>query len=172
MLPMDKGFQMLEKYGIPVAKWAMAKTDTQAIAAAKKIGYPVAIKVDSPGILHKTDKGVVAANIKGEAELKKALKRIRRKAGRAKVNGIIVQEHCGGKEIIIGGADDPQFGDVVLFGLGGVFVEVLKDVSVRVTPIVKRDAEAMVKEIRGYPILAGVRGEKPVKASGSVPSLP
>ncbi|MFC2174603.1 acetate--CoA ligase family protein [archaeon] len=162
MLSMRDGFRLLDKYGIPTARFAVAKNADSAAKAAKKIGYPVAIKVDSPDIVHKTDRGVVASGITNEKELRAAVKRVMKRAGKAKAKSIIVQEHCSGKEVIIGGATDPQFGDVVLFGLGGIFVEVLKDFSIRVTPITKMDAEAMVEELRGYPLLAGVRGEEPV----------
>ena len=162
MMGMKAGFALLEKHGIPTARFAVAKGADGAARAAKKIGYPVAIKIDSPDIVHKTNKGVVAAGLTDEAELRAAVKELLRRAGKARVSGIIVQEHCTGKEVIMGGTCDPQFGDVVLFGLGGIFVEVLKDFSIRVTPISRRDAESMVKEIRGYPILAGARGEAPV----------
>ncbi|MCK4327572.1 MAG: acetate--CoA ligase family protein [Candidatus Diapherotrites archaeon] len=162
MLSMKAGFALLDKYGIPTAKFAVVKRVDAAAKAAKKIGYPVAVKIDSPDIVHKTERGVVAANLKDEAELRAGVKRVLKRAGKARVRGIIVQEHCSGKEVIIGGTCDAQFGDVVLFGLGGIFVEVLKDFSVRVTPITRRDAKSMVKEIRGYPLLAGTRGEKPV----------
>lgn len=168
---MRQGFKLLKKYGIPTAKFIVAKDTITAVKAAKKIGYPVAVKLDSPDITHKTDKGAVAFGIKNEKELKTALGKMLRRAGKAKITGIIVQEQCSGKEIIIGGSDDPQFGDVVLFGLGGIFVEVLKDVSVRITPIGKRSAEKMVREIRGYPLLSGVRGEKPVKIEAIVDTI-
>lgn len=171
MLSMQQGFKLLEKYKIPTAKFLIVKDEESAVKAAKKLGYPVAVKIDSPDIIHKTEKGVVAANLKNEKELRSGVRKVLRKARRAKVAGIIVQEHCNGKEIIIGGTDDSQFGDVVLFGLGGIFVEVLKDVSVRVTPISKRDAEKMVKEIRGYPILAGARGEKAVNIKTIVETI-
>jgi len=171
LLPMKDSFRLLEKYGIPTAQFELCRDANAAAKAAKKIGYPLALKLDSPDIIHKTEKGAVIANVKDEKELRSAVALLLRRAGKAKVRGIIVQEHCSGKEIIIGGTDDPQFGDVVLFGLGGVFVEVLKDFSVRVTPIAKRDAEAMVKEIRGYAILAGARGEKPVNIKAIADTL-
>jgi len=171
LLPMKDGFRLLEKYGIPTAKFELCRDAGAAAKAAARIGYPVALKLDSPDIIHKTEKGAVIPNIKDEKALRAAVAVLLRRAGKAKVRGIIVQEHCGGKEIIIGGTDDPQFGDVVLFGLGGVFVEVLKDFSVRVTPIARRDAESMVKEIRGYAILAGARGEKPVNIKAIADTL-
>ena len=171
MLSMREGFELLEKYGIPTAKFIVAKDSDSAAKAAEKIGYPVTVKLDSKDIVHKTEKGAVVANIADEKSLRAALKGMHRRAGKAKIDGIIVQENCTGKEIIIGGADDPQFGDVVLFGLGGIFVEVLKDVSIRATPITKRDAKKMLKEINGYPILAGARGEKPVNLNALVETI-
>jgi len=171
MLSMQHGFKLLERYGIPTAKFIAAKDSASAVKAAGKIGYPVAVKIDSPDIIHKTDRGVVVSGIKNEKELRAALGKILHRAGKARIRGIIVQEYCGGREIIIGGADDPQFGDIVLFGLGGIFVEVLKDVSMRVTPITKRDAKKMVREIRDYPLLAGVRGEKPVDMEAIVNTI-
>ena len=168
---MKNGFKMLKKYGIPVAKFKIVSDEEHAVKAAKKIGYPLAIKLDSPDILHKTEKGAVVAGIKNEKELRMAIRKAIRKAGKAKINGIIIQEHCSGREILIGGTDDPHFGDVVMFGLGGIFVEVLKDVSIRATPIARRDAEKMVKEIRGYPLLAGVRGEKAVDIKAIVDTI-
>lgn len=171
MLSMRDGFKLLEKYGIPTAKFEIAKTENGAVKAAKKIGYPVTIKLDSPDIIHKTEKGAVKTGIKDEKELRKAIKSLLKRAGKARIKSIIVQENCTGKEIIIGGTDDSQFGDVVLFGLGGIFVEVLKDVSVRVTPITRRDAESMITEIRGYPLLAGARGEKPVNTEAIIEAI-
>ncbi len=171
MLTMQEGFKLLKKYGIPVAKFSVAADISSAAKAAKRIGYPVTVKLDSPDIVHKTDKGAVAVGLKDEKELRDALKKMLKRAGTAEISGIIVQESCSGKEIIIGGADDPQFGDIVMFGLGGIFVEVLKDVSLRVTPIGKRDAAKMVREIRGYPLLAGARGEKPANISSIVDAI-
>ena len=171
MLTMREGFGLLRKYGIPAAEYEVVKGPDAAAKAAKRIGYPVVLKLDSPDIVHKTEKGAVAAGIKDEAMLRSSLKAMLRRAGKARIRGIVVQEQCHGKEIIIGGADDPQFGDVVLFGLGGIFVEVLKDVAVRVTPITRRDAEKMVREIEGYPVLAGVRGERGVNTKAIVEAI-
>jgi acyl-CoA synthetase (NDP forming) len=162
MLPATESTALLRKYGIPMAKTAIAHDEEGAVKAAHDIGYPVAIKVDSPDIIHKTERGVVAHGIKSEAELREAFRRVMKSAGSARVSGIIVQEHCHGTEIIIGGKYDAQFGETVLFGVGGIFVEIFKDVSLRVTPFSANEALEMIKEVKGYPILAGARGQQGV----------
>lgn len=170
-MSLKTGFRTLKKYKIPTAKHGFAKRVDEAAKLAKKIGYPVALKADAPSILHKTDKGVVSYNIEDEKELRREWKKIKKAVGRKKLNGILVQKNLDGIEIIIGGKHDPQFGETVLFGLGGIFVEVFQDVAMRVTPFTKREAQDMVKEIKGYKILAGVRGGKPVKISAIVDSI-
>lgn len=170
-MDMRAGFQLLEKYGIPVAKYKLVKEKEKALEFAAHNGYPIALKVDSPDILHKTDKGVVAFGIKNGSELIEAWNRIIKNAGKARVNGVIVQEHVAGREVIIGGKHDPQFGELVLFGLGGIFVEIFKDVSMRITPFSRREALDMIKEIKGYPLLAGARGEKPVNIRAIVDTI-
>lgn len=173
LLGMDmlSGFRLLEKYKIPVAPYGMSKTPESAARIAKRIGYPVAIKADSPKILHKTDKGCVAHGIENERELVEAWKRVKKAVGRAPLKGILVQKHLGGKEIIIGGKHDPQFGETVLFGLGGIFVEVFKDVALRVTPFSNKEARDMVEEIKGYKLLAGTRGEQAVNIDEIVKTI-
>ncbi|MBI2672072.1 acetate--CoA ligase family protein [Candidatus Woesearchaeota archaeon] len=149
----------LEKNGFPVAKRIVTKDLSQAIKAAEKIRYPVVLKIVSKKILHKSDVGGVKLNIKNEEELKKAfdeLKKIKY------FEGAIVQEYLDGKYIICGLKKDETFGHVLVFGLGGIFTEVIKDVSFRVCPINKKEAEDMIKEIKGYQILKGMRGEKAV----------
>ncbi|MCD4739889.1 acetate--CoA ligase family protein [archaeon] len=170
-MEMQAGFKLLKKYKIPIVDQGIAKKPDQAVRIAKIIGYPLAIKVDSSAILHKTDKGCVAFDIKNEKELIEAFKRVKKNAGRAKINGIIVQKHLKGREIIIGGKHDPQFGETVLFGLGGIFVEVFKDVALRVTPFSRRDALSMIKETKGYQLLSGARGEKPVNINSIVSTI-
>jgi len=156
--------QILEKYKIPLSKAEIAKNPEQAVKLAKKIGYPVVLKIVSPDVLHKTDVGGVVINIKNEGELKnsyeKILKNVRKKVKRAKVHGMLVQKMVdNGLEVIVGGKKDAQFGETVMFGLGGIFVEVFGDVSFRVVPIGKKDAKDMIEEIKGYKILKGYRGK-------------
>jgi acyl-CoA synthetase (NDP forming) len=115
--------------------------------------------------------GGVKTNIQNEEELKAAFEAIKKSAKKTKIEGILVQKMEQGKEVIIGMKQDPQFGPVIMFGLGGVFVEVLKDVSFRVAPIDKKEAEEMINEIKSSEILKGVRGEKPVKISALIDLL-
>ena len=158
---------LISYYGIPVTKGFMARSKDEALEAAKKIGYPVVLKIVSPDVLHKSDVGGVRVGISNDKELLEAfdgiIENVKKAKPRAKIMGIYVQEYVPeGREVIIGLIKDPQFGPTVMFGLGGIFVEVLKDVSFRIAPMSKKDAEEMIKEIRGYPILRGVRGNPPV----------
>ena len=123
--------------------------------------------MQSGQILHKTEADAIRLNIESESEVREAyeeiLKNAKKYAPDADIQGVLVQEMIqGGVEVIVGVTKDPVFGPVIMFGLGGIFVEVLKDVSFRVAPLLRRDAEEMIEEIRGYPILEGVRGQLPV----------
>ena len=164
-MPIDKTLNLLSKYRIPVAKCRIAKDADSAAKEAKAIGYPVVLKAFSSIVVHKTDAGGVVTGIKNEEELRKAYgsieKNIRKKT-KKKPEAMLVQEQVSGKEIIIGMKRDPQFGPVVMFGLGGIFVEVLKDVSFRIAPLTKEDCLGMIEEIKGYPVLEGARGRKKV----------
>jgi len=159
--------KIMNKYRIPTAKNFLAKKPGQAIEYAKKIGYPVVLKVDSEDIIHKTESRTVVTNLRNDGEVLEAFEGIIKNAKRhnpnAKINGVIVQEYVGGYETIVGGKTDPQFGPVILFGAGGIFTEVLRDTSIRVCPIEKEDAEEMINEIKYSKILKGFRGEPPVK---------
>ena len=158
--------RVLQAYGIPVAPYAVARTADEAAEAAAAIGYPVVAKVLSPRIIHKSDVGGVAVGIEDEAELRAAFGRmtgeVPARAGidPAEVEGVLVQKMVGGgKETIIGMTLDPQFGPVLMFGLGGIYVEALRDVVFRVQPVTDVDAREMVRGIRGAALLQGVRGE-------------
>lgn len=157
---------VLERYGIPVARGFVAASADEAVSRAREIGYPVAIKVNSPDIPHKTEARALKLNLRNDSEVRAAFDEIIKNAGDYKpgalINGVSVQEMLsGGVEVIIGVTRDPVFGPVIMFGLGGVFVEVLKDVSFRVAPVSPGDARDMIEEIRGYEILKGVRGTPP-----------
>jgi acetyltransferase len=157
---------VFEAYGLPVAKTFLAKTEDEAVAHAKKLGFPVVMKVVSPDILHKSDAGGVKVNIKDEAGVREWYKTILKNAKNykadANIDGIAIQEMAPiGTEVIMGSVNDATFGPTVMFGLGGIFVEVLKDVTFRVAPISENQASQMLDEIRGAPLLAGVRGESP-----------
>ncbi|WP_099211853.1 acetate--CoA ligase family protein [Thermococcus henrietii] len=168
--------QVLKAYGLPVPEEKLAKTLDEALKYAEEIGYPVALKLMSPQILHKSDAKVVLLNIKSPEELRQKWGEIHENARRyrpdAEILGVLVAPMLKpGREIIIGVTEDPQFGHAIMFGLGGIFVEVLKDVTFRIIPITERDARKMIKEIKSYPILAGARGEEPADIDAIVDLL-
>lgn len=157
---------VFEAYGMPTTKIGLSKSEDEAVALATKIGYPIVMKIVSPDILHKSDAGGVKVNIKDEAGVREAYNTILKNAKAykvdANVHGVAVQEMAPwGTETILGSVNDHTFGPTVMFGLGGIFVEVLKDVTFRVTPVSPAEAFEMIGEIRGAPIIAGARGEAP-----------
>jgi acyl-CoA synthetase (NDP forming) len=157
---------ILEEAGIPTARARLATTADEAVAAAREVGFPVALKVASPDITHKSDVGGVKLNLTTPDEVKAAFDEIIAAAKRAqpdaKIDGVSVQKMARpGIEVIMGMSQDAQFGPVLMFGLGGILVEVLKDVSFRLVPITPRDARQMVQEIKGRPLLEGYRGQEP-----------
>jgi len=161
----DEGKRILSSYAVPVAEEGLGKDPEEIKTIASRIGYPVALKVVSPQIQHKTEAGGLKLNIRNEEDLDKAyeeiLENVKRISPGAEVRGMLVQEMVPpGREVIIGVTRDPQFGPMVMFGLGGIFVEVLKDVSLRHAPLEEKDAWEMIREIRGHKILEGARGEK------------
>ncbi|NPV76950.1 MAG: acetate--CoA ligase family protein [Anaerolineae bacterium] len=158
--------QVFTAYGLPVTTTTLAHTEDEAVQMANKIGFPVVMKIVSPDILHKSDAGGVKVNIKDEKEVREAYQAILSNAkaykADADIHGIAIQEMAPwGTEVILGSINDPTFGPTLMFGLGGIFVEVLKDVTFRVTPVSTSQALRMLGEIRGAPILGGVRGEAP-----------
>jgi acetyltransferase len=160
----SQGKELFALYGIPCTKEEVATSEDDAVRIAKEIGYPLALKIDSPDILHKTEAGGLKLNIKNKKALIKAYNEVLENARaydpKARVNGVLVQEMVvGGTEVIVGVKNDPQFGPTIMFGLGGIFVEILKDVSLRVAPLTTEDALAMIREIKGYKVLAGARGK-------------
>jgi acetate---CoA ligase (ADP-forming) len=164
--------RLLARYGIPITREKVCATADEAARFAREIGFPVALKVSSRDIPHKSDAGLVKLGIADEPALRAAFAAIRADARRAfpraAVDGLLVQEMlAGGQEVIVGLTRDPQFGPVVVFGLGGVFVEALRDVAMRALPLTRRDAEAMVREIRGARILDGLRG-RPAADRGAI----
>lgn len=161
-----EAMSILKKYSIPVARQFLAKNQEQAVFYAKKLGYPVVLKISSPDIIHKTDVGGVIVNLKSDDEVRsgfnKIIKSIKKHNPKAKISGIVIQEMVSGHELIVGSKHDSQFGPVLLFGLGGIFVEILHDVTFRLIPIARGDAREMIQEIKGYKILKGARGRKAV----------
>ena len=160
-----EGKEILKAYGVPVPREAFADTEDKAVATANRIGYPVVMKVESPDIAHKTDIGGVAIGLSSDEEVRKQfnlmLARVRERAPRARVDGVSIQQMKSGREVIVGMVRDDQFGPVITFGLGGIFVEVLKDVSQRIVPLSDVDLWDMISSIKAYPILTGARGKKP-----------
>ncbi len=165
-LPEPEAHEILNAYGFPVLESRLAVDEAECIRFAEEIGYPVALKIVSPDVLHKVDVGGVKINIQTEAELKKAYREIlvsvKKAHAKANIWGVFVQQMAeNGKETIIGMNRDPHFGAMLMFGMGGVYVEALKDVTFRIAPIRELSAHHMVQNIRGYKLLEGVRGEKP-----------
>ncbi len=151
---------------IKVVETVEARSKKEAVEVSKKLGFPVVLKVLSPDIIHKSDSGGVKVGLKSAAQVGIAyteiMNSVKQKEPGARIWGVTVQKMARpGIEVIMGMSKDPQFGPVLMFGLGGVFVEVLKDVSFRIVPLVRRDAGEMITEIKGFPILKGYRGQEP-----------
>ncbi len=167
---------LLSSWGVPVTRELRAATLDEALSAAQEIGYPLVLKVESPDILHKTEAGLVCIGIGGDEDLRQAydsvMKTVESTFGDARILGVLVQEMVtGGVEAIVGINRDSQFGPVVLFGMGGIFVEILNEVSLRVCPISRRDAVEMVGEVRGAIALEGYRGRPPADVDALVEVL-
>lgn len=156
--------QVLEAYGIPVTQEKLVPRVEELAAALRAFEFPVVLKIESPDILHKTEAGLVTLGCKTAGEAEAAFRRILQQAQEhypeATINGVLVQEMVTGSvaECIVGMKKDPQFGPTILFGLGGIFVEVFEDVALRVAPLTRADAAQMIRETKGYKILSGARG--------------
>ena len=150
---------LLQRHGISLPKQAMAGTAADAAVKAKEIGFPVAIKLIAAEVVHKTESGAVVLGLKSAEEVQaEGQKLLTKTLGRGH---LLIQEMVQGTEVLIGARTDPQYGPFLMVGLGGIFVEVLKDVSIRLLPMDEREAREMLKELRGYKVLEGVRGQKP-----------
>ncbi|RLG85194.1 MAG: acetyl-CoA synthetase, partial [Thermoprotei archaeon] len=161
-----EAYAVAEAYGLPVPRYGLARDADEAARLSKEIGFPVVLKIVSPDITHKSDVGGVILDIRSEEDAKKAFTKImdnvKRYAPKARIAGVLVQEMVPSDvEVIVGATRDPIFGPLLMFGLGGIFVEVLKDVSFRLAPVTPIDAEEMIREIRAYKILEGYRGKPP-----------
>ncbi|MDI6890910.1 MAG: acetate--CoA ligase [Thermodesulfovibrionales bacterium] len=157
-------YEVLKTYGFLQPKSLWARTSEEAVAAAKRIGYPVVMKIISPQIVHKSDIGGIKINLNSKKEVGDAFfditTRVKDIMPTATIYGVMIQEMIlGGKEVIIGITKDAQFGHMIMFGLGGIYVEVLKDTSFRIVPLSHEDAREMIRETKTFPILRGVRGE-------------
>ncbi|MFY9300294.1 MAG: 4-hydroxybutyrate--CoA ligase [Candidatus Nitrosotenuis sp.] len=162
----EEGQEVLRAYGFPLPQSILAKKAAEAVKAAKKIGFPVVMKIASPQIIHKSDAGGVKVGIANEKDAEAAFDQIIKNAKKydknATIKGVLVQEMVkGGKELIIGSKLEPGFGSVVMLGMGGIYVEVLKDVTFRLAPITDKEADDMISSIKTKKLLEGVRGEKP-----------
>jgi 4-hydroxybutyryl-CoA synthetase (ADP-forming) len=162
----EEGQEVLRAYGFPLPKSSLAKTENDAVKIAKKIGYPVVMKIASPQIIHKSDAGGVKVNLTNDQDLKSAFKEIVANAKKynkkAEIKGVLIVEMVkGGKEMIIGSKLESGMGPVIMLGMGGIYVEVLKDVTFKLAPVTDKEADDMISSIKMKKILEGVRGEKP-----------
>lgn len=159
--------ELLKKAGVNVVDTKLAASKEEAIAISQQMGFPVALKIASPDVVHKTDAGGVQLGLTTAEQVAKGyddiIKAIKEAYPEANIQGVAVQQMARtGVEVIIGMSKDAQFGPVIMFGLGGILVEILKDVSFRIVPLTGRDAREMIKEIKGHPLLEGYRGQEPV----------
>ncbi len=172
LLTETDGAPLLRLWGIPVAESFLARTPNEAVQWASTHGFPVVMKISSEQILHKTDVGGVLLNLYTEDDVLDAYKRIIENVTQAmpesSIKGLLVEKQIsGGEEIILGIKRDPSFGPVVMCGMGGIFAEIYRDVSFRIAPFGEEEAEAMLKELKAYPLLTGARG----RIKRDVPSL-
>jgi len=161
-----EAYEVCKEFDIPYPPTRLASDLNEGIQAAKEIGFPVVMKVVSPDIVHKSDVGGVVVNIDSEEKFRikyeELMSNLRSKAPKAIIKGILVQKQMmGGTEVVIGGLRDKQFGPVVMFGLGGILVEVFKDVSFRLAPLNKEEAMRQIRETKAFKLLEGVRGQSP-----------
>lgn len=154
--------KLLKKYRLPLCKTEIFNSREKAIDYASSIGYPVVLKVYGPKIFHKSELGGVKLGIKSSEELSAAWNEIIKSLKGRDIEGILVQKSMAGNEVAIGMKRDEQFGPVLMFGLGGIFIELIGDVSLRIAPVDKEEALKMIQEIKGYKILTGYRGKEPV----------
>ena len=159
--------ELLKQAGISVVDTRLATSKEEAVSISQQLGFPVVLKIASSDVVHKSDAGGVKLGLRTAKQVGKAyddiVAAIKRGYPEAKIQGVSVQKMARpGVEVIIGMSQDAQFGPVLMFGLGGILVEILKDVSFRIVPLTKRDAGEMIREIKGYPVLEGYRGQEPV----------
>lgn len=159
--------ELVSRAGIRVVETRLAKSKEEAVFLSKKVGFPVVLKIVSPDITHKSDIGGVRLGLRTSKQVEKSyhdiLTAVHQRCPEAAIEGVSVQKMARpGVEVIIGMTKDAQFGPVLMFGLGGILVEMLKDVSFRIVPLDRRDAREMIREIKGYPLLEGYRGQEPV----------
>ena len=164
------------EYGVPVTEFKVAANEKEAEEYADEIGYPVVLKVVSPEIIHKSDAGGVIVNLRNRSDVsdayRKILENVKKYDANARIVGVLVQEMAPqSTETIVGAIKDPQFGQTIMFGLGGIFVELLKDVSFRIAPITADDAKEMITQLKAYPLLKGFRNSPPADIDALVSVL-
>lgn len=156
-------FGLLERFRIPVLPYRIVQDSDAAVSAVRRIRYPVALKLVSREVLHKSEHHALSLNLHDDASVMREFARLRRLVPPCAFGGILVQKYVPARlELIVGGRLDPQFGPVLLLGMGGIYTELLHDVSLRICPIDEPQAHAMIRQLRAFPILAGARGQKPV----------
>ncbi|MGB9834935.1 MAG: acetate--CoA ligase family protein [bacterium] len=160
-------YQWLKENGLPVPPFAFCRNEEEACSMAQKIGFPVVLKIVSPDVIHKSDAGGVMIGLSEEESLKRAycqvIENVKSRIPSAQIQGVLIQPFFqGGLEVIVGGLFDAQFGPAVMFGLGGIFVELLKDVTFRIAPFDEGEAMKMIMEVKGFPLLQGYRGRTPL----------
>jgi len=165
-----------KEYDIPVTRFNLSKTEKEAATYAEQIGYPIVLKIVSQDIIHKSDVGGVIVNLKNASDVasgyKKIIENVKKYKADAKIAGVLVQEMAPqATEVIVGSIKDPQFGQTVMVGLGGIFVELLKDVNFRVAPLTAEDAKEMITELKAYPLLKGYRNTPPADIDALVAIL-
>jgi len=163
-LTLTEGLELLEAYGIPCARSKIVTSPAEAIAFGLDVGYPIVLKVVSPDVSHKTEAGGVKVDLRNGDEVGAAYKEMAAGLGRFGSGALILAQKMirGGREVIFGVTHDSHYGPLAMFGLGGVYVEVLRDVSFKILPLTDAEAADMVRSIRGFPLLTGFRGENPV----------
>ncbi|MDW5563050.1 MAG: acetate--CoA ligase family protein [Methanomassiliicoccus sp.] len=161
----SEGKTILMAYGLPVPPEGEARSADEAVKLAHMIGYPVVMKISSPDIAHKTDVGGVAVNLSSDEDVHRTyglmMSQVRARMPSARVDGVTIEKMFSGREVIVGMVRDETFGPVLTFGLGGIFVEIMKDVSQRIAPVTEEGVDDMIRSIKAYPILTGARGRKP-----------
>jgi acetyltransferase len=167
MLPTEAAFRLLASFGIPAVPTALASDPEEAVTAAVRIGFPVALKIESPAIPHKSDVGGVVLGLATPSEVREAFVQIRDQVRinvpTVEISGVVVQRMASeGVEMIVGMKRDPLFGPIIVCGLGGIFVELLQDVVIGIPPLSREQAHSLIRRLKGWPILAGMRGRPPV----------
>jgi acetyltransferase len=168
LLSADEVYGVLDAYRIPCAAWKMADSVAEAVAAADVIGYPVVVKADAASVIHKSDVGGVTVNLQTPEAVREAAFAISAKISASDLKFLVQAYRPGGKEVIVGAKAEQGLGHLVMFGLGGIYVEVLKDVSFKISPVTEVEAEEMIGSLKTSALLEGVRGEAGIDKPGMI----